>query len=340
VEANYIVWQAEGEPLRIEFSRLALEQVRRTCYGATNGVLRGGRGVGGLLYGTRLGSLWRVLGWRAIPCSYPRGEPFSLSGGDEVELERMLGDEPPPGMMLVGWFASHPRGGLLLSPEERRIHSVFFSATERLMITMRATRSGDLAMAIHVPSPSQPPVLFAMKPELTVAPMGKAEFETAAKERAEREEAGKVYLSPVAAPGPVRTTYFAVGFAGALVAVAALAVLGWQLTQTGILSPPERLAARISAPPRLLSMHIAHDGAQLEVDWDPRAYSGSEPRFASVICIGASMERSIELNPEALREGHLSIPLEQRPSSVILSVRTSSGKSLRETARLAEAQKK
>ncbi len=334
MDPSYIVWQAAGEPLTIEFSRLMVEQIRQTCYSATNGVLRGGKGVGGLLFGTRLGSLWRVLSWKPITCSYPRGEPFHLSGADEIALETSLSGAPPLGMTLVGWFASHPRGGLLLSAEERRIHSVFFSASERLMLTMRATRGGDLAIAVHAPSPGEPESLVARRPELRVTPMAKVEYEAESAAIAGRMEPRDSGDRAAASPGPVRTTYFAMGFSGALVATAALAVLGWQLTQTGLLASPDRLAASLSPPARLLSLHIGHDGSRLEVKWDPRAYDLNNLAFASIVCAGSNFERSVELEEEALAAGRLSIQMDEEPAVVTLSIRTAKGKSIKESARL------
>lgn len=334
MDASYIVWQAEGEPLTIEFSRLLVEQIRQACYSATNGVLRGGKGVGGLLFGTRLGSLWRVLAWKPITCSYPRGEPFHLSGADEIALETSLSEAPPQGMTLVGWFASHPRGGLLLSAEEQRIHAVFFSASERLMLTMRATRGGDLALAVHAPRFGEPGSLEARRPELKAAPMAKIDYEAVSAGIAGQREPRAFEGRDEAIPGPVKTTYFAVGFSGVLVATAALAVLAWQLTQTGLLASPGRLAASFSPPARLLSLHIGHDGSRLEVKWDPRAYDLNNLAFASVVCAGANFERSVELEREALAAGQLSIQMNEEPASVTLSIRTGMGKSIKETASL------
>lgn len=336
MDSAYIVWQADGEPLTIEFSRFTVELVRQACFAATNGVLRGGKGVGGLLFGTRLGSLWRILAWKPVDCSYPRGEPFHLSGADEVKLEVSLSEEPPAGMTLLGWFASHPRGGLLLSQEEQRIHKVFFSASERLMLTLRATRSGELAMVVHTPVSDEPGVLEARGPELKIGPMPKAEFEAVYADSA--GQSGQIPLSDRAEPlpAPARTTYFAVGFSGVLVATAALAVLAWQLTQTGLLASPDKLAASFSPPARLLSLHIGHDGSTLDVNWDPRAYDPNDLSFASVVCAGATFERSVELEPESLYSGHISLQMREQPATVTLSIRTAKGRSIKETARLSK----
>jgi proteasome lid subunit RPN8/RPN11 len=331
-DSAYLVWQAEGGSLTIEFSSLVLEQIRQACFAATNGVLRGGRGVGGLLFGTRLGSLWRVLGWRLIECSYPRGEAFHLSGADEIRLESLLGEEPPLEMNLLGWFASHPRGGLLLSQEERRIHGVFFSASERLMITMRANRSGQLAMVIHSPSPGQSATLRAHTPELLVSPMTAEEIGATSRETNSRTEAPDYDASPPGAPA-AHTTYLAIGFSAVLVITAAIAVLGWQLTQTGLIPNPEAMAAKMSPPTRLLSLHAGHSGEQLEVNWDPRAYEQADLAFAAVTYESVATERSLELDAAALTGGRVSIPLKNAPLSVTLTLRTSKGRALKETVR-------
>lgn len=332
-QSAYLLWQAEGGTLTTEFSRLALEQIRQACCAATNGVLRGGKGVGGLLFGTRLGTLWRVLAWRPIDCSYPRGEAFHLSGGDEVRLESLLGEDPPLEMNLLGWFASHPRGGLLLSAEERRLHGVFFSAEERLMITMRATRSGQLAMVLHSPSPADGTTLRAHTPELLISRMAADEFELFSKEANSRAEAVDHIRLPATAAAPAHTTYFAIGFSGVLVVTAALAVLGWQLTQTGLLPEPETMAARMSPPTRLLSLHAGHASAQLEVNWDPKAYDPADLTFAAVTFESGTAERSFELDAAALMDGRVSIPIAIEPLSVTLSLRTAQGKAMKETVR-------
>ncbi len=334
-DTPYIVWQAESTPLTIEFSRLALEQIRQVCFAATNGIQRGGKGVGGLLFGTRIGSHWRVIAWRPIVCSYPRGEAFHLSGNDELMLEAKLGEAPPGGTNLLGWFASHPRGGLLLSPQERHLHGVFFSATERLMLTMRATRAGELAIVVHAPESQQGGSLHPYKPELRVQPMPRREFESAAQGALVRED----FIKPAPARQPVlpaaQSTYFAVGFSGMLVITAALSVLGWQLSQTGLLPAADVFVARLSPPTRLLSVHASHRALRLNVVWDPRAFQAKQPSFAVIKFVAGSTERSLELDSAALKAGSLSIALDHLPLSVTMIVRTANGGALKETVRIA-----
>jgi len=330
-DAQYILWQAESEQFSVEIRKLTMEQIRQVCFAAAKGIYSGGTGIGGLLYGTLSENAYRILGWRPIEFRYPLGEDSPGSGADQLMFEQMLGEAPPDGTRLLGWFSSHPKGGFLLSPAESRIHSEFFSDEDRILLTIRPTRAGELVAVVHEVDAESDGLLRPCVPELRIQPLSGSEL--SAFPHADLVEPAASKASVLAA---ARSAYLAVGFSVLLVMTAALAVLGWELSQSGMLPSSGVFAARSSQPKRLLSVHARHASRRLDLEWDPRAYEKAKPSFATITLLDGSTERSLEIASGALKTGRASIALNDLPRSVTLLIRTASGGTFKETVRIVQ----
>ncbi len=122
--AGFYSWEAPDKNVTIQLSydmvdRLSIEVMRG--FGA---VPRRGAEVGGVLLGTAVLSdrlLVRVDDFEPVPCSYRRGPSYLLSQEEQEQFaETVARYQPIPErtMYAVGFYRSHTREGLGLSPED------------------------------------------------------------------------------------------------------------------------------------------------------------------------------------------------------------------------------
>src|ERR1700733_10588633 len=89
-EARFGSWNAAGSPVAIEYSLVAIEEIRHEVAEGFQKLSRGGMEVGGILYGTREGRTIRILAMRPIACQHARGPAFLLSDEDKKALEEQI----------------------------------------------------------------------------------------------------------------------------------------------------------------------------------------------------------------------------------------------------------
>jgi hypothetical protein len=130
--AGFYSWEAPDKNVTIQLSydlvdRLSIEVMRG--FGA---VPRRGAEVGGVLLGTAVLSdrlLVQVNDFEPVPCSYRRGPSYLLSQEEQDEFaETAARYQPIPERMIyaVGFYRSHTREGLGLSPEDLDLFSRHF----------------------------------------------------------------------------------------------------------------------------------------------------------------------------------------------------------------------
>jgi len=130
VGPKFAAWSAPGQPLRIEYSSVVLEQIRQTAVEGYHRVPHGGVETGGILFGTHQKNAVRIKAWRPIACEYARGPSFLLSGKDEAALagtlESYRGDAELARLEPVGWYRAHTRSEILLSDADLAFFKRFF----------------------------------------------------------------------------------------------------------------------------------------------------------------------------------------------------------------------
>src|SRR5579862_3093495 len=118
-DVKFGLWSPPESPVMIEYSLVAIEEIRHEVAEGYQRLSRGGIEVGGILYGMRDGRTVRIMATRPIACEHARGPGFVLSDKDRAALhEQFLRDKSDPhleGMISVGWFLSHTRSEILLS---------------------------------------------------------------------------------------------------------------------------------------------------------------------------------------------------------------------------------
>lgn len=100
----------------------------------------GGMEVGGLLLGS-LGPGLTISGFEPIACEYATGPSFQLSPEDKQTLAKRIAyyasRAGEGGQRVVGWYHSHTRSGLALSPDDIALHNEFFPETWQVALLLR-----------------------------------------------------------------------------------------------------------------------------------------------------------------------------------------------------------
>jgi hypothetical protein len=124
-------WTSPATALSIEYGLDVMEEIRAAACESLRQFSNGGLDVGGILFGTHLDDSIRILKWWPIPCEHADGPDLSLSEDDRRELVRMLlAAKQDPGLQslqAVGWFLSHMRGEISLSPRDLEIFNGYFA---------------------------------------------------------------------------------------------------------------------------------------------------------------------------------------------------------------------
>jgi hypothetical protein len=125
-----VLWAVVGLPTAVECSRALLEEIHGEVQDGFRRLSRGGVEVGGILFGRRAEGAIRILAWRPLVCEHARGPAFLLSNPDKQLLMQQLeaASRDPQLQVLepLGWFVSHTRSGVQMTPEDLEIFQQFF----------------------------------------------------------------------------------------------------------------------------------------------------------------------------------------------------------------------
>src|SRR5215467_15253805 len=123
-------FSAPEAPLVIEYSEAAIESIRGQVWDGFRRFSRGGLEVGGILYGSQNDRTLTIQDVQPVVCQHAFGPGFVLSETDRIALQEQIGRDSKESrfqkLVRLGWFLSHTRSGLALSPAELEIYSKFF----------------------------------------------------------------------------------------------------------------------------------------------------------------------------------------------------------------------
>jgi proteasome lid subunit RPN8/RPN11 len=132
-------WQPAGCPFQIEVVPRALEAVRLVVQEAFFAIPRGGAEVGGLLIGGRGEDRISITGTIPFDCEHATGPSFVLSDRDRSGLRAAIDSMAarPGGADVLGWYHSHTRSEIFLSPADLAIHDEFFPEPWQVALVLR-----------------------------------------------------------------------------------------------------------------------------------------------------------------------------------------------------------
>jgi hypothetical protein len=128
-------------PVRIEYSKGAMELIRQRAREGLMAAPRFGMGVGGLLLGVRENGRIRLLDSVAIPCSHSAGPSFNLNADEMRESQKLVAEASTPAISgkadVIGWYCSKTRGDAILSESDLAFYAELFPGTSHLALVLR-----------------------------------------------------------------------------------------------------------------------------------------------------------------------------------------------------------
>ena len=171
-------WSAPQLPLEVEYPLEVMDELRAAATDGLQKLARGGLEVGGVLFGSRRDTGIRILTWRPIPCEYALGPTLQLSERDRAELKRLLAasaaDSDLQGLQPVGWFLSHTRSAVVLSPHDLEIFDEFFPEPWQVTLVLHPAQTGVARAGFFVREPGGGLKSDSSYQEFTVKPMHRA----------------------------------------------------------------------------------------------------------------------------------------------------------------------
>jgi hypothetical protein len=153
-DTKFGAWSAPQSGLSIEYSLVAIEEIRQAVAEGFQRFARGGIEVGGVLYGTYENGVVRILAVREIACEHARGPSFILSEGDRELLaeqwERDRDDQRLSGFSALGFYVSHTRSEVTLLPTDVEFFNEFFPDPYHVALVVRPGRAGAMRAGFFV----------------------------------------------------------------------------------------------------------------------------------------------------------------------------------------------
>lgn len=135
--AGTATWNASELPFAIDYSPQTLDEIRMSVSDAFYSVPRGGVEIGGILLGKWTGERLDITGYKQIDCEHAFGPSFTLSPRDRIALGRLIASEQALGAQVAGWYHSHTRSEIELSPADLEIYRGFFPEPWQVALVLR-----------------------------------------------------------------------------------------------------------------------------------------------------------------------------------------------------------
>jgi proteasome lid subunit RPN8/RPN11 len=302
------LWSSPAAPIVVRYDPEILEQIRLQVVEKFMSIPRGGLEVGGVLFGTIEDVIVTIRAYRPLLLEYQTGPSFVLSANDEDSLRSLLtlGSTDPDlkDLAPVGWYHSHTRSEVFLSPEDVAVHDKFFPGPAQVALVVRPLKFKPAKAGF-----------FVREPDGTIrADSSYQEFEldtgAVAGPRAEfvaLTPAGPVspavepehHTVPVIVPLSKRTASRrnpAILTIVSATAVFALLLALLSRQQTAPSSPGHASVA----------LRLTGSGENIQIEWDQRSKEIHEAtRGALEIFDGRAGKVSIPLQPDSLRQGNV-----------------------------------
>ena len=145
-EFGFVLWCAPEVAWTIEYPLEVLDEIRAYACNELLQLSHGGAEVAGVMFGSQRSGVIRILTWRPIASEYAEGETLRLSHRDRmnlaVQLEVARGNPELKDLRPVGWFVSHPDGGVAMTSSDLEVHAGFFPESAQVTLVIRPTEGG------------------------------------------------------------------------------------------------------------------------------------------------------------------------------------------------------
>jgi len=140
-------------PLRVEYSRAAMEEIRGRARDGLMAAPRVGVGVGGLLLGVREGGRTRIVDSLEIPCCHSGGPSFKLTSEEMQQAREMMAEASDitatTRVAVVGWYCSKTRGDAVLNEFDRQFHDELFPDAWQIALVLRPSAAEPMRAVFY-----------------------------------------------------------------------------------------------------------------------------------------------------------------------------------------------
>ena len=140
-ELRRIRWELPQCPFRIEAAVEVIDDIRLAVVEGFFSVPRGGVEIGGVLFGDCQAHRIVIRSFRRLECEYESGPSFILSARDRARLAQLLtdaGTDPElAGQKRLGWFHSHTRSEICLTPADLEIYRDYFPGPQDVALVLK-----------------------------------------------------------------------------------------------------------------------------------------------------------------------------------------------------------
>jgi proteasome lid subunit RPN8/RPN11 len=306
---KFETWSAPGHSFRIEYSAVALDEIRQEAVDGYHRVPHGGVETGGILFGTHEEAVVRIQAWRPIVCEYAKGPSFALSEKEEAALAEALkswgGDAALADLEPVGWYRAHTRSEVLLSDADLAFFNRFFPQPWQAGLIVRPTSFAPTRAGFFFREVDGGIRAESSYHEFTLMPV--AMEQAATEQAAEQAPAISAEAPGVALPNaaraaeprpvwasapqpPLRGSGAARKWYAAGLGVLVIAVLGFWLLR------PSAQGLNLSA---------TDIGGQLRIAWDGAARPISRAQSGWIEIDDHGVRTQVKLTPADLRSGNV-----------------------------------
>jgi proteasome lid subunit RPN8/RPN11 len=145
-EFGFASWSPPEVAWTIEYPLEVLDEIRAYACNELLQLSHGGAEVAGVMFGSQRSGVIRILTWRPIASEYAEGETLRLSHRDRmnlaVQLEVARGNPELKDLRPVGWFVSHPDGGVAMTSSDLEVHAGFFPESAQVTLVIHPTDGG------------------------------------------------------------------------------------------------------------------------------------------------------------------------------------------------------
>ena len=304
-------WAAAQTSIVVRYSRAVLSEIRLEATDKFMSIPRGGVEIGGVLFGSIDGDQVTIEARRSLALEYQTGPGFVLSASDEESLRNLLAassaDPKLEYLEPVGWYHSHTRSELFLSPEDVAIHDKFFPGARQIALVVRPAKFEPMRAGFFVREPDGSIVSEASYAEFLIENSPSAVNSPVAELSSDSPEPSTppaviTAQTIVMRPRPVVVSRPKPRNKLAVPAVATVAI---------IFAAAAMLVPRDSAPPAAVlkpapALRLTGSGDNLLIEWtNPVTPLPEASRGALDIFDGVAGKLTIPLDRDSIRKGTL-----------------------------------
>jgi TonB family protein len=298
--SDYYIWDEPERPVSIHLNYQTVERLQIEVLRALDSNSHPGAEIGGILLGRRQRAGGRanifIEDFVPVPCRQSRGSDYRLSGGDafnlDAELKRCRSDAAQP-LSVLGFFRSHLRDDVFLSPDDLATIQRFFKDPESVFLLIKTLPSRGCTAAFFFWEDGH------VKPECAYneVPLSPVQLCPAPHREKQKESSSRPLRSfPSVYRFPSRARTLAVGFAALLIALAAL--FYWMNVGTRLFGSPVRAES--------LGLHVQRTSDRLAVTWNQNSPEIGSANRAVLSIRDGSYQKAFFLNQAQLRAGLVS----------------------------------